>query len=76
MNDHKMTNDEYQDHMDNLAKSVGRALEGQRIEDGIIACAACIGFALLQLTPEQRKKMREHTDHLINEILIKAPVRQ
>jgi len=68
-----MTNDEYQDHMDELAKKIGRALEGERIEDGIIACAACMGFALIHLTPEQRKTMRAHTDHMINEILTKAP---
>jgi hypothetical protein len=77
LNGHQiMTDDEYQDHMDELAKKIGSVLVGERIEDGILACAACMGFALIQLTPEQRKAVRRHTDHMINEILAKAVAQQ
>jgi hypothetical protein len=73
LNGHQiMTDDEYQDHMDELAKKIGSVLVGERIEDGIIACAACMGFALIQLTPPQRMAVRGHTEKMINEILIKA----
>ena len=69
MNGHKMSDDEYQTHMDNLAKKVGEALAGQRIEDATIACAACIGFGLMQLKPEHREILRKQVSDMIEKIV-------
>jgi len=71
----KMTHDEYQDHMDMLAKRVGMALEGQRLEDGISACAANIGFAMTQMPEAQHAKMREHIWRIVDAIIEKVPSR-
>ena len=73
MNGHKMSDDEYQTHMDNLAKKVGEALAGQRIEDATIACAACIGFGLMQLKPEHREILRKQVSDMIEKIVAQAP---
>ena len=64
-----MTDDEYQTHMDGLAQKVGEALAGQRIEDATIACAACIGFGLLQLKPEHRDALRKQINTIIEKIV-------
>jgi hypothetical protein len=64
-----MTEDEYQDHMDKLAMKISRVMEGQRIEDGVIACSACVGFGLMQVPPEQRKKLYDHVLKVIGGIL-------
>jgi hypothetical protein len=64
-----MTNEEYQDHMDKLAMKISRVMEGQRVEDGIIACSACIGFGLMQLPSDKRDQMRTHVIGVIDGIL-------
>jgi hypothetical protein len=65
------TQEEHNDHMDALALRVGKALEGESIEDGILACAACLAFGLVQLTPEQRDKLRPHVEMFIDGIVRK-----
>jgi hypothetical protein len=64
-----MTDDEYQTHMDGLAQKVGNTLAGERIEDAAIACAACIGFGLLQLKPEHRTVLRKQINVMIEKIV-------
>jgi hypothetical protein len=68
-----MTPDQFQDHMDKLSIRVSQALGGERLEDAMSACAACIGFGMIQLPPEQHDKMRAHLDRIIDVIIEKAP---
>ncbi|HET9538088.1 MAG TPA: hypothetical protein VFP43_22535 [Mesorhizobium sp.] len=72
----KMTPDEYQDHMDVLAKKIGRVMEGERVEDGIIACAACAAFGLVQIPPDKRAQIRNHINAMIDDIVKEADARQ
>jgi hypothetical protein len=69
MSDKKMTDEEYQTHMDGLAKKVGEALGGERIEEAIIACAACIGFGLLQLKPPHRDVVHLQAKKMIDTLI-------
>ena len=69
----KMNEDEYREHMDRLATSVGKVLNGQRIEDGMSACAACIGFGMVHLKPEDHDKMRKHVNNIIDAIVERTP---
>jgi len=73
MDTSKMTLEQYQDHMDKLATAVGQVLNGEKLEDGISACAACIGFGMTQLDPSQHGKMRDHIGRIINAIIDKVP---
>lgn len=73
MNTMKMTQEEYQDHMDKLATKVGQVLNGEKLEDGMSACAACIGFGMTQLDPSQHGKMREHIGRIIDAIIKNVP---
>jgi hypothetical protein len=68
-----MTLDQYQDHMDKLATKVGQVLNGERLEDGMSACAACIGFGMTQLDPKEHSKMRAHIGNIIDAIVAKVP---
>jgi ribose 5-phosphate isomerase RpiB len=74
----KMNQEEYQDHMDKLAKKVAEVLNGQRVEDGISACAACIGFGIVQIPTDKHEKMRAHIDNIIDAIIanMTPPVQQ
>ena len=76
-NNHKiqMTPDEYQNYMDELSTKVSQTLHGARLEDGISACAACIGFGFTQLPPDQHEKMRAHIERIINAIIERVPSR-
>jgi hypothetical protein len=69
----KMTTEEYQAHMDALAMRVSDAAKGERLEDGLSAFAACIGFGMAQLPADQHDKMRAHLDRIINAIIANAP---
>jgi hypothetical protein len=69
-----MTNEEYQKHMDELALRVGHALKGMRLEDAISACAANIGFGMVQLPSDQHEKMRAHFNLIIDTIIEKTPL--
>ena len=73
VNTDRMNHDEYQDHMDQLAQKVGQVLNGERLEDGISACAAAIGFGMTQLVPSQHEKMRAHIDRIIDAIIENVP---
>jgi hypothetical protein len=75
-NKQRMTADEYQDHMDALATKVGLSLEGEMMEEAIVACAANIGFGVAQLPPEGRRVMLNHVLELINQIINKVDDRQ
>ena len=68
-----MSPEEYQDHMDKLAMKISQAMEGNRVEDGISACAACIGFGMVQLPADQHEKMSAHISRIISAILARAP---
>lgn len=71
----EMNRAEYQEYMDGLSMRVSKALEGARVEDAISACAACIGFGMVHILPENRDQMREHMARIIDTILEKAAVR-
>lgn len=69
----KMSHEEYQDHMDKLAHKVGEVLHGERLEDGISACAACIGFAMVMVPPDKHDQMRSHIWKIVDAIIANVP---
>jgi hypothetical protein len=69
----RMSLEEYQMFMDTLALNISKVMQGVRVEDGMSACAACIGFGMLQLPSDQHGKMREHLNRIIDTIIEKAP---
>jgi hypothetical protein len=48
-------------------------MKGARLEDALSACAANIGFGMVQLPEAQHDKMRAHLNKIIDAILEKAP---
>jgi hypothetical protein len=60
---------EHEEHMDELALRVGKTLEGETLEDGIMACAACLALGLVQVRPEERAKLRPFLDNFIDRII-------
>ena len=69
----KMSLEDYQSYMDKLAMSLSETMKGARLEDALSACAACIGFGIVQLPEEQHGKMRAHLNRIIDAIIEKAP---
>jgi hypothetical protein len=69
----EMSQEDYQTHMDALAKKVAATLKGVRLEDGISACAACIGFGMVQIPPGDHAKMRVHIGRIIDAIIANVP---
>jgi len=69
----QMSLEDYQAYMDKLALRISETMKGARLEDALSACAANIGFGMVQLPEAQHDKMRAHLNKIIDAILEKAP---
>ena len=61
--------DEYDKHMDELAKRVSDVLEGEQTSEVIFVCIALAAYAMSQLSVKEKKTVYPKVLDLFNEVL-------